>query len=84
MHDDKESKEYVQNDVGKVWMGTYDNYFGRPWIFGQFEDCVLPACCFILDNSRLKPAERGNPVRVARAVSAMVYEYNMQSTNHLT
>ena len=72
MHDDKETREYVQNDVGKVWMGTHDNYYGRPWVFGQFEDCVLPACCFILDNSSLKPAERGNPVKVARAISAMV------------
>ena len=77
LQDDKELREYVQNDVGKVWMGTYDNYRGRPWVFGQFEDCVLPACCFILDNSRLKPAERGNPVKVTRAISAMVRPLNI-------
>ena len=56
----------VENDVGKVWCGTYKNYSGRPWNFGQFEDSVLPACCFILDKSRLKPAERGNPARRTR------------------
>ena len=72
LHDDRQVREYVENDVGKVWNGTYKNYFGRPWNFGQFEDSVLPACCFILDKSRLKPAERGNPVKVCRAISAMV------------
>ena len=55
-----------------MWTGTYNNYSGRPWYFGQFDDAVLPACCFILQNSRLKGAERGNPVKVSRAISAMV------------
>ena len=38
LHDDRQVREYVENDVGKVWNGTYKNYFGRPWNFGQFED----------------------------------------------
>ena len=76
LHDDRQVREYVENDVGKVWNGTYKNYFGRPWNFGQFEDSVLPACCFILDKSRLKPAERGNPVKVCRAISAMVNSHD--------
>ena len=73
---DEQREEYVQNDVGKVWRGTYRQYAGRKWNFGQFDDAVLPACCFILQNSRLKPAERGNAVKVSRAISAMVMSIN--------
>ena len=52
------------------------NYFlGRPWVFGQNRDIVLPAVCHLLDNVAepfLKPNERGDPIRVARALSAVV------------
>ena len=55
---------------------------GRPWIYGQFRDVVLPAVCHILDsltsvggrNGSLRPTERGDPVRVARAVTHAVSE----------
>eukprot|EP00095_Tigriopus_kingsejongensis_P000537 maker-scaffold356_size197960-snap-gene-0.33 protein:Tk00537 transcript:maker-scaffold356_size197960-snap-gene-0.33-mRNA-1 annotation:"hypothetical protein TcasGA2_TC013507" len=67
-----ELEEYVQNDVGKIWKGSYKQFHGRHFIYGQFEDFVLPACCYILDRSGLNAAERGNPIRVARAISAMV------------
>ena len=69
---ERDCYECVQNDVGKVWKGTYDNYRGRPWIYGQFDDAVLPACCFILDKSPLGNADRGSPALVSRAISAMV------------
>ena len=73
MEDDQNVREYVQNDVGKVWLhSSRRNYYGKPWVYGQFEDWAIPACCFILDNSNLKPTERGNPTKVARAISAMV------------
>ena len=40
-------------------------FLGRPWVFGQNKDTVLPAICHILDNvSYLKDAERGDPVKV--------------------
>lgn len=55
--------EYIQNDTGKIWKGAYKQFHGRLWIFGQFEDVVLPACCYVLDKSGLRPSERGNPVR---------------------
>ena len=48
---------------------------GRPWVFGQHRDVVLPAVCHLLDHIAepfLKPNERGDPVRVARALSAVV------------
>ena len=56
--------EYIESDVGFVYKGTYKEYHERRWLFGQFEAIVLPACCLILDRSRLKPAERGNPIKV--------------------
>ena len=72
LDDNDQREEYIQNDVGKVWKGTYRNWRGSPWVFGQFDDAVLPVCCFILQQSRIKPAERGNAVKVSRAISAMV------------
>ena len=68
----KERNEYVENDAGKVYKGTYKHFNGTPWIFGQFEESVLPACCLLLDNSGLNSGERGDPVKVSRAISAMV------------
>ena len=72
MEKSKYRDEYVQNDVGKVWQGNYRRYHGKKWVFGQFDDSVLPACCFILQKSRIKASDRSNPVKVSRAISAMV------------
>ena len=63
--------EYLLNDVGKVYQGSYKTPIGRDWAFGQFEAAVLPAAFFLLDNSQLRPTERGNPIKVSRAISAM-------------
>ncbi len=59
------------NEVGKIYGGSHNSVQGRPWIFGQLRDAVLPAACHLLDSA-LRDAERGDPVRVARAVSALV------------
>ena len=66
MDNEKLRTETVLNDVGKVYKGTHNNVIGTPWVFGQYESCVLPACCFILDNSGLNSWERGDPVKIAR------------------
>ena len=71
MENSKHRDEYVQNDVGKVWQGSSRRYSGKPWVFGQFDDTVLPASCFILQKG-MRAGDRGNPVKVARAISAMV------------
>ena len=44
----------------------------RPWVFGQFGTTLLPAAVFVLERSRLPPGQRGDPVLVARALSAAV------------
>ncbi len=64
--------EYLQNDVGKVWKGSYKRFSGRHWAFGRFDLVALPAACLALDRTRLNDSDRGNPVRVARALSAAV------------
>jgi len=66
-------EEYVLNDVGKVYTGSYKRPIGRDWAFGQFEETVLPAAVYILDKARtLRPSQRGDPIKVSRTISAMV------------
>ena len=58
-------EEYGQAEVGKLYGGSHNNVQGRPWVFGQTKDSVLPAVCHLLDNvSNLKDSERGDPVKV--------------------
>ncbi|RXG71622.1 Hemocyte protein-glutamine gamma-glutamyltransferase, partial [Armadillidium vulgare] len=72
LEDDKDREEYVMNDKGKVYLGSFRKPRGRPWAFGQFEDVVLPVACYILELSKYPHSERGNPVKVVRAISGGV------------
>ncbi|EFA03506.1 hemocyte protein-glutamine gamma-glutamyltransferase [Tribolium castaneum] len=72
MPDEKEKQEYILNENGKIWCGTFKKPVGRHWIFGQFDDIVLPAAVLLLDKSGLAPADRGSPVLVTRAISAVI------------
>ncbi|UYV85179.1 F13A1 [Cordylochernes scorpioides] len=74
----EDREEYVLNEVGKIFVGTYQQPTGRRWIYGQFGVAVLPAVMFVLERSKLDYTARGNPVRVARAVAALV---NAQDEN---
>ncbi|KAF2351038.1 Transglutaminase N-terminal [Trinorchestia longiramus] len=73
MENDAQRFEYVINDNGKIYTGGFRNVRGRPWIYGQFDDCVLPAACVLLEMSGLSPTERGNPIKVARALASMLH-----------
>ena len=66
MPKEQDLQEFIQNDVGKLWVGTHRRIRSRPWVYGQFEDSVLPAAIFVLDSSRLPLVERGNPIKVKR------------------
>lgn len=68
-------EEYILTDVGKVWFGDGVNNRGRPWVFGQFDDCILPACVMMLDRANLPMESRGDPIQVCRAISRIV-NYN--------
>ena len=72
MDDEQKREEYVMNDKGKVWVGSYKRSRGRPWAFGQFDDVVLPVAVYLLEISRVSDPERGNPVKVVRGISAGV------------
>ena len=72
MEDESLLAEYVENDVGKVWEGAAKYPKGRHWIYGQYDDCILPGICFLLEKSGLAHAERANPVKIVRALSAVV------------
>lgn len=74
MEDEAEKEEYVMNDKGKVYVGQFRKARGRPWAFGQFDDVVLPVAFYVLEmkSANLAHSERGNPIKVVRAVSAGV------------
>ncbi|XP_015604650.1 hemocyte protein-glutamine gamma-glutamyltransferase [Cephus cinctus] len=72
MEDEQYLDEYVLNDVGKIWVGPWGSARGREWVFGQFDACVLPACQLLLERSGIKAASRGDPIKMARAISRIV------------
>ncbi|XP_069698764.1 hemocyte protein-glutamine gamma-glutamyltransferase-like isoform X2 [Periplaneta americana] len=72
LEDEQLRQEHVLNETGKVWIGSYRQPKGHRWVFGQFDDVVLPATMFLLELSKLNHADRGSPVQMARAISAMI------------
>ncbi|XP_069051328.1 protein-glutamine gamma-glutamyltransferase 4 [Lepisosteus oculatus] len=65
-------QEYVLKDTGYIYTGSVNDITGKPWNFGQFERNVLDCCLYLLDKKGLKQSARREPVRVARAMSAVV------------
>lgn len=57
MPDTQLLNEYVLQDVGKIWMGSWDNNRGRMWYFGQFDSSVLPAITLMFERSELKDSK---------------------------
>ena len=48
-----------------------------PWAYGQFEDFVLECSCLILSYvGHLNPADRNDPVKVARHISQVVNSHD--------
>ncbi|CAL4062123.1 unnamed protein product [Meganyctiphanes norvegica] len=72
MENEAQRQEYVMCDTGKVYVGSHRNAKGRPWVFGQFDDCMLPTACVLLEMSKLNHTERGNPAKVVRALASMI------------
>ncbi|PVD21176.1 hypothetical protein C0Q70_19343 [Pomacea canaliculata] len=72
MENEAARKEYVLRDTGKVFTGTTDRITGKPWAFAQFDGKVLDCCIYLLENSDINIAVRGNPIPVARKLTAMI------------
>ncbi|XP_070537091.1 protein-glutamine gamma-glutamyltransferase K-like [Ptychodera flava] len=70
MEGDLEKEEYVMNDTGFIWYGTYKQLGRRRWNFGQFDEDVFHAVMYLLESSMVMWA-RSNAVYVARTMSSM-------------
>ncbi|KAH8353156.1 hypothetical protein KR084_009309, partial [Drosophila pseudotakahashii] len=73
LEDRDQRKEYVMQDTTLIWRGSCNNPRPSAWKIGQFERNVLECSLKVLGTvGRIPPAYRGDPVRVARALSALV------------
>ncbi|XP_078099861.1 coagulation factor XIII A chain-like [Sander vitreus] len=73
-----ERNEYVLNDHGAMYQGSFDAVTTRDWVYGQFERGVLDACIYIMDASRMPISDRDNIIKVIRMGAAMI---NAQDDN---
>ncbi|ESO96923.1 hypothetical protein LOTGIDRAFT_231723 [Lottia gigantea] len=65
-------KEYILNENGRIYSGTYKNISPKPWNFGQFQGKVLDCVMHLLDISGLNWVCRGNPIQVVRKLTSMI------------
>uniref|UniRef100_A0AAR2IU79 protein-glutamine gamma-glutamyltransferase n=1 Tax=Pygocentrus nattereri TaxID=42514 RepID=A0AAR2IU79_PYGNA len=79
MPDKELLQEYILNENGVLYQGSWDQITALPWNFGQFEKGVVDICFEMLDNSpaALKSSQtditkRADPVYVSRTITAMV------------
>ncbi|XP_020508731.1 protein-glutamine gamma-glutamyltransferase 2 [Labrus bergylta] len=77
--DESQLQEYVMNEDGVIYMGTWDYINSIPWNYGQFEDFVMDICFEVLDkskeaekNTKMDTERRSDPVYVSRMITAMV------------
>uniref|UniRef100_A0A1I8I3T9 protein-glutamine gamma-glutamyltransferase n=2 Tax=Macrostomum lignano TaxID=282301 RepID=A0A1I8I3T9_9PLAT len=67
-----ECREYVLESTGRVYFGSSRSIGSKSWNFGQFDDPVLDCAYYLLAKSGLPFDSWGDPVSVARSLSALV------------
>ncbi|XP_053404049.1 annulin-like isoform X2 [Mercenaria mercenaria] len=73
MEDDELRKEYVMNENGEIYVGSYRSIRPRNWEFAQFSGNVLECVMYLLDDvSKIKDNFRGDPVKITREMSSLV------------
>ncbi|XP_022660627.1 hemocyte protein-glutamine gamma-glutamyltransferase-like [Varroa destructor] len=72
MNDEDWRTEYVLNDYGKVYQGTYNSPVGKSWHFGQFNPIVLPTISYLIELGKITAEELRSPVAMTRRLSALV------------
>ncbi|KAL1401749.1 hypothetical protein pipiens_006383 [Culex pipiens pipiens] len=66
-------EEYVLSDTTLIWRGCERSFHPTIWKLGQFERDILDCSLLLLSKvGRVTATYRGNPVRVARALSAAI------------
>lgn len=66
-------QEYVLNDSGLIYRGSYNRIRPSVWKFAQFERDVLECTLYLAASvGRLSPPSRADPVKTVRALSAAV------------
>lgn len=76
MANEEAREEYVQNEAGKIYIGSFSRPTGRQWTYGQFHPSVLPTMMVLLDQTRLDIGGRSDVVKVSRAVSAAMNSHD--------
>lgn len=72
LEEEEQRQEYVLDDTGLIWVGTYRDNEPVPWNFGQYELCVLECAVYLLSNANLEAGARSDPVKLTRSLSALV------------
>ncbi|GFO34754.1 glutamine gamma-glutamyltransferase k [Plakobranchus ocellatus] len=67
-------KEYISNEVGLVFSGSYKNIESKPWDYGQFHKGILEASLHILRkaNDFKISSKMGDAVYIGRALSKIL------------
>ncbi|XP_065080401.1 annulin-like [Ochlerotatus camptorhynchus] len=75
LKDERLRVEYVLNDKTMIWQGATDSINSIDWALGHFAQNILE-CSFLLLSmvGPVSATDRGNPIFVARALSAVVHE----------
>ncbi|KAL4006119.1 hypothetical protein ACER0C_005832 [Sarotherodon galilaeus] len=76
--DETQLQEYIMNEEGIIYMGTWEYIKSTHWNYGQFEDYVMDICFEVLNNSndalrnsQMDIEQRFDPVYVSRIIAAM-------------
>ncbi|XP_055638668.1 annulin-like [Toxorhynchites rutilus septentrionalis] len=73
LDDEQLREEYVLSDTTLVWRGCDRSFHPTIWKLGQYERDILDCGLLLLSSvGRVSATYRGNPVRVARALSAAI------------
>ncbi|XP_063969739.1 protein-glutamine gamma-glutamyltransferase 4-like [Lytechinus pictus] len=73
LESEDERQEYVMEDMGLIWRGSYKNFHAKKWNFGQF-DLDVREVVFQLLEDHIKAEDRWNPVKVSRVMSSIINE----------
>lgn len=68
-----ELAEYVMADTGLIWRGSYNRLRPCVWKYAQFEQDILDCALYLVAKvGGVRVVDRGDPVKIARAISAAV------------